>query len=332
MREDAKRAVAEAGRRLLEEGLVARTWGNVSCRADEDVFVITPSGLAYENMSGDDAALVSLRDGSWTGARKPSSERGIHAAAYAAFPEVGFVIHTHQKYASALSLADFDSLKLDDAQKEKLGGVALARYGLPGTKKLCAAVAEKLKGGAHTVLMAHHGCLIAGADANEAFERARLLEELCMKVCRGQDAGQNTQNEGEALILAEFCARAENAGKTRVLGSVCARAAADTGEDILAQLDDMAQMIGPRLRVIEAGDARMQKALLAQGAVLVPGVGAVCRAETEGELNALCLLTEKACAAYLHTKACGTSARLSKADAYLMRFVYKQKYSKKAEK
>lgn len=39
--------ICQTGRTLLEERLVARTWGNVSCRADDDSFYITPSGLDY---------------------------------------------------------------------------------------------------------------------------------------------------------------------------------------------------------------------------------------------------------------------------------------------
>ena len=39
---EARRLVVEAGRKLLEQGLVARTWGNVSARVSESCFIITP--------------------------------------------------------------------------------------------------------------------------------------------------------------------------------------------------------------------------------------------------------------------------------------------------
>ena len=51
--QEARTLVVEAGRRLLERGLVARTWGNISARISEHRFVITPSGLAYETMTPD---------------------------------------------------------------------------------------------------------------------------------------------------------------------------------------------------------------------------------------------------------------------------------------
>ena len=43
----ARKLLVDTGKDLLRTGLVARTWGNVSCRLDEDSIVITPSGLDY---------------------------------------------------------------------------------------------------------------------------------------------------------------------------------------------------------------------------------------------------------------------------------------------
>lgn len=39
--------ICETGRELLENGLVARTWGNVSARADGGHYLVTPSGMDY---------------------------------------------------------------------------------------------------------------------------------------------------------------------------------------------------------------------------------------------------------------------------------------------
>ena len=96
----AREAVVEAGRRLFERGLVARTWGNVSARVSEHLFVITPSGRAYEHLRPEDLVLLDCRDLAKLGRQKPSSEKGIHADAYRLRPEVNFVIHTHQDMAS----------------------------------------------------------------------------------------------------------------------------------------------------------------------------------------------------------------------------------------
>ena len=59
---EARRLVIEAGLRLVREGLIARTWGNISARISENEFVITPSGRAYETMRPDDLVKVRIRD------------------------------------------------------------------------------------------------------------------------------------------------------------------------------------------------------------------------------------------------------------------------------
>ena len=70
------------------------------------------------------------------GAHKPSSEKGVHLAAYQTFPEVGYVIHTHQTYATAIGLCGFEQLAMTEEEAEKLGGIARAAYGLSSTEKL----------------------------------------------------------------------------------------------------------------------------------------------------------------------------------------------------
>ena len=87
-------------------------------------------------MTPEDVVCVDVATGAWEGGHKPSSEKGIHLAAYQVFPQAGFVIHTHQTYASALGLAGFDRLPITEAEHAALGGIALAEYALPGTKRI----------------------------------------------------------------------------------------------------------------------------------------------------------------------------------------------------
>lgn len=52
----ARELICDTGRELLKTGLVARTWGNVSCRLDKSSFLITPSGLDYLKTMPEDIA------------------------------------------------------------------------------------------------------------------------------------------------------------------------------------------------------------------------------------------------------------------------------------
>ena len=74
---EAKLEVVKAGLKLVESGLIARTWGNVSCRVDDEYFVITPSGRSYESLTPEDIVLVKIEDCSYESEIKPSSEIDI---------------------------------------------------------------------------------------------------------------------------------------------------------------------------------------------------------------------------------------------------------------
>lgn len=176
----AKKLVIEAGEKLVAKGLIARTWGNVSCRVDDKTFVITPSGKPYIGLTPDDIVEVAIETLEWGGSVKPSSEKGIHAEVYKAYPEAGFVIHTHQKVASAISTLSTGIEKITGEAEKIIGSkVLLGSYGLPGTKKLKKGVTKALKlSPSKAVIMAHHGALCFGKDSEEAFEVANTLENV----------------------------------------------------------------------------------------------------------------------------------------------------------
>jgi L-fuculose-phosphate aldolase len=181
---EAKLSVIAAGKRLVETGLITRTWGNVSARVSGTQFVITPSGKAYESLTPEDIVLVNISDCSYEGKVKPSGEKGIHAKAYALRPEAGFVIHTHQRNASIAAVMGKDVT--GDAIKwwaDIVGEtVPVASYGLPGTRKLKKGVATALEqhAGSNAILMMHHGALCLGKDADGAFRVADTLEKVCL--------------------------------------------------------------------------------------------------------------------------------------------------------
>lgn len=328
MEETAQRElICQTGLALLETGLVARTWGNVSSRLDKDHFLITPSGLDYHRTRPQDIVRVELSTMTWEGARKPSGERGVHAAAYAQLPEVNFVIHTHQGCASALGLAGFDAMDITPEERAALGGLAKAQYGLPGTKKLKGAVSAALATGAHTVLMSGHGVVICGINQEQAMKRAQLLEDICRRnLCMPQAAPRRISEESVQALLAAVRQEVPDA---EVSGGDYAVLWADRGEALRAQLDDMAQMLGPRVLCVEPAAEDVVPALKKRDAVFVRGVGAIVQAADPDDREALCLLTEKSALCALHTAGLGIKAHLSALDAALMHLIYQKKYAKR---
>ena len=123
--EEARRLVIQTGLLLTEKKLIARTWGNISARICDTQFVITPSGRAYDTLKPEDLVKVNIADGSYTASNKPSSECGVHLAAYQLRRDISFVIHTHQFYASAVCAACEDTPFAPCAAYGKPGSAAL---------------------------------------------------------------------------------------------------------------------------------------------------------------------------------------------------------------
>lgn len=310
----ARTGVIEAGRKLLEKQLVARTWGNISARIDDSHFVITPSGRAYENLHEDDLVLVATEDCSYSGDIKPSSEKGVHAAAYRLRPEADFIIHTHQFFASALSAAGKD-----------IPFAPCAAYGLPGTKKLVnnVSVVIKKNPGSNSFLMARHGALCLGNDMDSAFEEANRLEQESEKqfFSRVKLPDCGLIEDPSSIIKAFF-------PFVKHEGSPFAVTCSLRGRALRPYLDDYAQMIGPTARCCEAKPILIERALGNRHGVLLIGKGALCVAGEADDAEAAAQIMRKNCAAALYVN---FEHPLSAPDALLQRLVYLKKYSRQKD-
>lgn len=171
-----RQSLAEYGRKLVESGLVQGTWGNLSVRLDDKYMLTTPSGLDYMRLTADDMVKVDITSLSYEGDKKPTSEKGLHAAIYKQRPEVGAVIHTHSKYASVFAAARKD-MPVDSEFKDIFGDhIKLAEYALPGTKALVKNTALAV-GNNMGAVMSNHGMIACGADVEQAFDNCVKIEE-----------------------------------------------------------------------------------------------------------------------------------------------------------
>jgi L-fuculose-phosphate aldolase len=172
--------VCEAGKQLLKEGLVARTWGNVSIKVSNTQMIITPSGRKYDELTPDEMVLVNIYTLKYEGKLKPSSELKLHCQIYKTKPEIGAVIHTHQMFGSIVAAAQVDVQVLDENHQNILGGkmIKAAPYALPNTKKITMATAKAIEN-SNAALMSNHGVVCIGKDLEHVFDVARTLEKAC---------------------------------------------------------------------------------------------------------------------------------------------------------
>ncbi len=178
--EFAKKLVVDMGKRLLQSKLTIRTWGNVSVRISEDLFAISPSGYFYDTLKPEDVVILDINKPDEYNEIKPSSERHIHSEIYKLDSSVNFIIHTHQKFASALAGCS-DKFTITKEKHKKLLGdfVPVVKYAPTGTKKLAKNVISCLnKNFSHTLLMPQHGIISFGMSLDDIFAKAECLEDF----------------------------------------------------------------------------------------------------------------------------------------------------------
>lgn len=214
--EEAKRLVVEAGKKLVESGLIARTWGNVSARISDTQFVITPSGRAYEDLTPDEIVVVNIADCSHEGDIKPSSEKGVHAAAYRHHPTVDFVIHTHQRAATIVSITGMEIRNVYDEFKGVLGNkVPCADYAMSTTDSLRKKVEMciQMNPSSRAIMLMHHGTLCMGDNYDHAFAIAENLEKCCEKVIKDNYLRHSWDKVYSDEARRDFYLKKHNAGE-----------------------------------------------------------------------------------------------------------------------
>lgn len=175
--EGLRRALIAACRELSRSGLVHGTSGNVGIRRDADRFFVSPTGMPYDLLEPADIPLVDLQ-GRWFGRRRPSSEWRMHRDLFARRPEVGAVVHTHSREATALACTG-RGIPAFHYMVAVAGGadIRCAPYHRFGSAALSAAALEAIEGRS-ACLLANHGVIAVGADLRAALALAGEVENL----------------------------------------------------------------------------------------------------------------------------------------------------------
>jgi L-fuculose-phosphate aldolase len=191
-----REAVAAACRRLAAEGLVIQTAGNLSLRADEDLFVVTPTGGVFEELEAGQMSIIDRSGEVVDGRHAPTSEVALHLGVYERIDGAGAVVHTQM--ATALSCV-VDEVPAVHYSMLALGGtVPVAEYATFGTEELARNVVSVLER-APAALMRSHGAISYGHDLDGAVELARLLEWACTLYWRASQIGKPAVMTAEQL-------------------------------------------------------------------------------------------------------------------------------------
>ncbi|WP_460999192.1 class II aldolase/adducin family protein [Streptomonospora sediminis] len=185
--EQERRDVCRVARRLAETGLARHDGGSVSIRSGSWI-AITPAGIPLERVEPADCPVLSVDAGVLEGRREPAAETTLHTAAYRT-TDTGAVVQAHGEHAAVVSAVLAELPPIHHSAARLGGAIPVGDYATYGTGQLSDHLVKALKG-KRAALLANHGGLALGADPQEAFEHARLLEWLCGIYIRARALGE----------------------------------------------------------------------------------------------------------------------------------------------
>ncbi|MFC7494470.1 MULTISPECIES: L-ribulose-5-phosphate 4-epimerase [unclassified Nocardioides] len=180
-----RRDVAALHAELVRYQLVVWTAGNVSARVPgQDLMVIKPSGVSYDDLTPDNMVVCDLRGRVVDGEHAPSSDTDAQAYVYRHLPHVGGVVHTHSTYATAWAARGEPIPCVLTMIADEFGGaVPVGPFAIIGDDSIGRGIVETLaESRSPAVLMQNHGVFSVGPTARAAVKAAVMCEDVARTV------------------------------------------------------------------------------------------------------------------------------------------------------
>ncbi|RRC95271.1 L-ribulose-5-phosphate 4-epimerase [Schaalia canis] len=200
--------VADLHAELPRWELVVWTAGNVSQRirgeaadGSQDLLVIKPSGVSYDDLSAEAMVVCDLNGELIQGEGKPSSDTAAHAYVYRHMPHIGGVVHTHSTYATAWAARGEAIPCVLTMMGDEFGGdIPVGPFALIGDDSIGKGIVDTLKDHpSPAVLMQNHGPFTIGKDARAAVKAAVMVEEVARTVHIARQGGDLIPIPQEAI-------------------------------------------------------------------------------------------------------------------------------------
>ena len=191
MLERLKEELVQLHLELPKNHLVMWTSGNVSARdPDTGLVVIKASGIRYEELRPVHMLVVDLDGRLVEGDFKPSSDVHGHLYIYKHRQDVGGVVHTHSRYATAFAAVGREIPCVLTAMADEFGGpIPCGGFALIGDEAIGRVVLESI-GRSPAVLLKNHGVFTIGRNATAAVKAAVMTEDAAATVWMALQIGK----------------------------------------------------------------------------------------------------------------------------------------------
>jgi L-ribulose-5-phosphate 4-epimerase len=183
MLEPLKEQLVQLHQELPNNELIRWTSGNVSARDPQTgLVVIKASGIRYEEMYPEHMVVMDIDGKLVEGDYKPSSDVFSHLYIYKHRPDVGGVVHTHSRFATAFAAVGKPIPCVLTAMADEFGGpIPCGGFALIGDEAIGKMVLDCI-GKSPAVLLKNHGVFTIGKDALAAVKAAVMTEDVAATV------------------------------------------------------------------------------------------------------------------------------------------------------
>lgn len=180
-----------AARLGMQEGICNHF--SVMAPGYDDLFLVNPYGLAFSEITASSLLVCDFEGDVISGDRQPEATAFyIHARVHKNTPRARAAFHTHMPYATALTMVEGDPLVFAGQTALKFYGRTVVDNDYNGLAlderegdRIAAAI-----GDADIVFMRHHGVMVLGGSAAEAWDDLYYLERACEVQCLALSTGR----------------------------------------------------------------------------------------------------------------------------------------------
>jgi len=184
-----RREIVEFGKKMIRNGLVKGTGGNLSlCNDKKTMVAMTPTGIPYEEMEPKDVVVLDLEGNQIDGELKPSSEISFHLGLINLREDIQAVVHTHSIHATTLACLGWEIPPIHYLIGLAGTSVQVAPYATYGSEELSKNICNTIAEG-NAVLLANHGMVATSKTLPKAFAIAEMVEYVAQLYLQARSVG-----------------------------------------------------------------------------------------------------------------------------------------------
>jgi L-fuculose-phosphate aldolase len=180
-------------RQLAERMYVTSQGGNLSCKLEEDLILISPTCMCKSDIEEADVVFIDPEGRTVEGRRRPTGEVPMYLNFYRDRPDIRSVIHCHPPYTNTFAILEGTNWLMRPVFPEtvaEVGPVPLVPYGEPLTRALADNFVPFVKK-YNAFLMENHGLtILSAASICRTMQLVEILEVSSISILQALAVGK----------------------------------------------------------------------------------------------------------------------------------------------